>query len=162
AESGWGVVGDAEVHLDGRRLPHAQQAEGVEIPLHHPAALDGDRLVKRGAESVEYCALCLIVGARGVDDLPADIACCPDLVDLGGTIRRNACLDDFGKVTVMAVVEGEPHAGTAWQLLTVAPRGLLGDQLQHPPRPPGIKRRLRTTPARRHRHYARRTVEVET
>src|SRR5581483_2516968 len=119
-------------------------------------------LVKGGAEPIEYCALGLVVGAGGVDDLPADIACRPDLVDLGGTIRCDARLDDLGEVAVVTVVEREPHARTARQLLATAPPGLLGNQLEDPTRPPGVKRRLRAAPTRRQRYHARRTVEVET
>src|SRR6185437_15351728 len=92
------VVRGAEMHFNRRRLAHSQQAEGVEILLHHPAALDGDRLVERGPQAIEYSALSLVVGARGIDDLPADIACGPDLVHFGSAIGRAARLYYLGEI----------------------------------------------------------------
>src|SRR5579862_1926993 len=65
AQAGGRVVAEAEVHLHGGRFAHSKQPESVEILLHHPAGLDGDRLVERRAQPVEYRALRLVVGARG-------------------------------------------------------------------------------------------------
>src|SRR5271166_5641180 len=82
AETGRLMVGRDKMHVDRRRLIHAQRFHGVEIRLHDAAAIDRDRLAERGAEPVESRALCLILGAAGIDDLAADVANDPDMIEL--------------------------------------------------------------------------------
>ncbi len=77
-----------EVHLDGGRLRHPQRREAVEIRLHHAAVLDGDLLVQRLAEAVEDRALRHVVRRGRVDDLAADVADRPDIVDLDLPVGR--------------------------------------------------------------------------
>ena len=76
------MIGGEEMHLDRRRLIDAQRFHGVEIRLHDPAAIDGDGLAQGGAPPIERRALRLIFGAARIDDLAADVADHPDLIEL--------------------------------------------------------------------------------
>ncbi len=71
------------MHLHLRRLVHAQQSKAVEIGLLDAAAVDRDRLVKRGADAVEHRALYLIERTGWIDDLASDVGRHPHLVRRG-------------------------------------------------------------------------------
>ena len=69
-------------HIDRRRLIDPQRLDAIEVRLHHAAAVQRDRLAERRTEPVERRALHLIFGAARIDDLAADIADHPDVVEL--------------------------------------------------------------------------------
>ena len=56
-----------------------------------------------------------LLGAAGIDDLAADIARDPDLVELDVAGRGDARLHDLGEIAEMAEVEGDAHAGALRQ-----------------------------------------------
>ena len=80
----------------------------------------------------------LVLRVQRVDDLAADVARDPDLVDrdLAGTADRG--LHHLGEVAEMAEVIGQPHAGAIRQGL-LAPAGFLRHQIDHAAHPAGVE-----------------------
>ena len=87
------------MHLDRRRLVACAAAGSVsKLACTDAAAFDRDLLAQRRADAVERRALHLVLGAARVDDLAADVADDPDLVDLDVAGRRDRRLHHFGEV----------------------------------------------------------------
>ena len=70
------------MHLDLGCLIHAQELEAVEVALLRSPAFDRDLLLQGLSEAVEDRSLHLAHRVRRVDDLRADIAGDPDLLDV--------------------------------------------------------------------------------
>src|SRR5216684_2046869 len=68
-------------------------------------------------------------GVDRIDDLAADVAGRPDLVDLQFIILTYAELDDLSKIAAMRELEGDAHAGVLREFAR-APCGLFRDKLE--------------------------------
>src|SRR6266850_1859847 len=91
------------IHSNGRIL--------VEIALDGAARVDGDFVVHDGAQAFDDSAADLIFGVEGIDDLAADIAGHPDLVDLHFTVLTDTELDHFCEIAAMRELESDAHTG---------------------------------------------------
>src|SRR6185369_9450543 len=101
-----------------------------------------------------------LVAARArVDDLATDVAHDPDLLHPHVTrLRIHGSLHDLRKVTRMAEVRADAHAGALGQLL--APARLLADGLQHPSHAGVVEADLLTERSLVHDGRFRRTQKV--
>jgi hypothetical protein len=95
-----------------RYVVDTQRLHRIEIRLYHSATIDGDRLPGRGP-------LDLVFGAAGIDDLAADIAGDPDVIECDVAGRRHRSLYDFGGITQMAGVERHALAGSLGQSMAI-------------------------------------------
>src|SRR5271166_3390765 len=104
------MVRDKEMHLDRGCLLHAERLHRVEIGLHNAATIDSYRLTQRRAQAVEDRALHLVLGAARIDDLAADIADDPHVIQLDVTRWRYRRLHYLGEIAEMAEIEGNTLA----------------------------------------------------
>jgi hypothetical protein len=81
-ETGRRIVSDQEMHIHLRRLVDPKRKHGIEIGLHHAAPIDCDPLPQCRTDTVECCALHLILRIDGIDGLATDVAGDPDFVNL--------------------------------------------------------------------------------
>src|SRR5580658_8829392 len=110
------------MHLDRRRLTHAQGELAVEIALHHTSVLDGKPLTQCLADAVKSGPLRLIFGVQRVDNLAADVARDPDLVDRDLATAADRSLDDLREVSEVTKVIRQSHPSTLRQRLLTPDR----------------------------------------
>jgi len=94
-----------EMNIDRCRLRHPEQWECVVVGFHDPAVFDSDFLIQGFSEAVDDAALHHVDCSAGVDDMAADVADCPDLIDFHLSVAGNGGFCDLGKIAEMAVVE---------------------------------------------------------
>ena len=90
-----------------------------------------DRLAERRAQAVERRALHLVLGAARIDDLAADVADDPDMIELDVAGGRDGRLHHLGEIAEVAEVEGDALAGALRQGVALRPARNLGDAPQH-------------------------------
>src|SRR5208282_1571495 len=96
----WRIVGLAPIHLDLRRLSHADQRMVVEVRLLDSAVCQRD-LLPQMAHSLDDPAKGDVLSRGRVNDLATNIACSPDLVHCHLIAFVNAYIRDLGEVTQM-------------------------------------------------------------
>src|SRR5271166_172903 len=114
-----------------------------------------------GAEPVESRALCLILGAAGIDDLAADVADDPDMIELDVARSRDRRLHHLGEITEMAEVEGDAFAGALGKRVAMRPVGNLRHAQKDVAHSPGVEIAQRVGPAGRIDERARLAQQSE-
>ena len=94
---------------------------------------------ERRAEPIERRALHLVLGAAGIDDLAADVADDPDMVELDVARSRHRRLHHFGEIAEMTEIEGDAFAGARGKLVATRPVGNLRRPDQHVAHAPGVE-----------------------
>src|SRR5688572_18053474 len=137
AQPGRRVVGLQPVRLDhGRRLCGPQQRHLMQVGLCHLPALHRD-LLHQVADALDHTALYQVLGVHRVDDLAADVARHPHLVDLDPLVGAHRHFGHFREVAAVAVLESHTDSGTLGPRR--APVALLRHQLQHADHPRGVE-----------------------
>src|SRR6266850_1506694 len=113
----------------GRDLIHSHRRVLVEVALDRAARVDRNFVVHHRAQAFDDAAADLIFGVDRIDDLAADIAGRPDLVDLQFIVLTYAELDHFREITPMRELESDAHAGVLGES-ALAPSGLFRDKLE--------------------------------
>src|SRR5690554_4332764 len=93
--------------MDPRRHRHARNFIFVEVGGLGTAVLDLNGKADRLTDAVDDRAFDLVERTKRVDDVAADIAGSPDVVDLDLAPRTEADFDHFGEIAEVAVVEAE-------------------------------------------------------
>src|ERR1035438_10516572 len=148
AQPRWSIFGPYEMNLHGRSVPYAKQLMLIEIALHDPPILKRNLLEHHLAKAIYHRALHLRFSAAWIDNLTADVAANPDLVDRNGLAGNNRHFGNVGEVSLKTVVKRHPQR-RAFGQSSLAPAGLFSDIPQHCLHPLRIVRRLLSPGARR-------------
>src|SRR5215471_11704287 len=100
------------------------------VALLHSAVLERDLLRHELAEAIDHGALAQAVSSTRIDNVAADIASDPDLVDLHLLVRADRDLRHFGEVARVAEMESHTHA-RALRQRALAPTRLLCGKFHH-------------------------------
>src|SRR5262249_20232491 len=130
------------------RLGHAGWLVLVEVALYCPTRLEGDLPPHHVAHSFHDRPLSLVDSPAWIDDLAADIADDPHLVDGDAAVRIYRDLGDVGEVTAVAVLEGHAHGRALRELPPTPPRSV-AHRFKHASHPCGLKA---VPPIARRRH----------
>src|SRR3989442_12736644 len=111
------IVRLQKMHFNFRRdLRHAHRRVRVEVALDRAPSVDCYLVSHDVTHSFDDCALRLIDGIARIDDLVADVARHPYLIDLHPAFRVNANLGHLCKITAMREMEPHAHTGTLSRL----------------------------------------------
>src|SRR6266478_8959938 len=119
-------------------LRQAHRRVLVEIALHGAATIDGDLVAHQVAEPFDHRALYFVERAAGIDDLAANVAGDPHLVDANLVTGREMDFGDFREVPAVAEMESHAHGGV-FRKLARTPAGFFGDEFEHTTHPLGVE-----------------------